>query len=266
PNPSPNTGRGFNTAFSTPPRLLERGPGGEVSLFRKLLTLALVPMIFLVIVYPYLRYSHQVYGHYFYNVNSTFYFWASSSHEAEYVEAHGDRVGWPDLPEDEIPSMRRYLREHDLLDIAERFQLGLQRSLVSHTSLDYGYLKFVGLFTLAAMLAAIFNGRVLWQRLNRQNIWQVLFRVGFLGGYFVSYVWYALINSGQRFMLSIFLPYLFTLAAFLSLPLFRKQKIRIGGQEFEWVRAFNYGILLLMLVDIVLIFVGGRISNVYGGR
>ncbi len=239
---------------------------GRKNLIQKSLTLALVPLIFLVIVYPYLRYSHQVYGHYFYNVNSTFYFWASSSHEAEYVEAHGDRVGWPDLPEDEIPSMRRYLREHDLLDIAERFQIGLQRSLVSHTSLDYGYLKFVGLFTLVSLGAATFNARMLRQMLNRQNVWQVLFRAGFLGGYFASYVWYALINSGQRFMLSIFLPYLFTLAAFLSQPVFRKQKIRIRGWEIEWVRAFNYGILVLMLVDILLIFVGGRISNVYGGR
>lgn len=239
---------------------------GRKDFIRKWLTLALVPLIFLIILYPYLRYSHQVYGHYFYNVNSTFYFWASSSHEAEYVEAHGDRLGWPDLPDDEIPSMRRYIREHDVLDMAERLQIGLQRSFVSHTTLDYGYLKFLALFTLASLLAALFNWRGLWQLLNRQTIWQVIFRAGFLGGYFASYVWYALINSGQRFMLSIFLPYLFTLAAFLSLPLFRTQKIRLWAREIEWVRAFNYGILLLMLVDIALIFVGGRISHVYGGR
>ncbi len=271
PQPLANVERGLKRASmrhaptKTPPRQMERGQGGEV-LLRGWLTLALVPLIFLIILYPYLRYSHQVYGHYFYNVNSTFYFWASSSHEAEYVEAHGDRVGWPDLPDDEIPSMRRYLREHDVLDMAERLQIGLQRSFVSHTTLDYGYLKFLALFTLASLLAALFNWRALWQLLNRQNIWQVLFRVGFLGGYFASYVWYALINSGQRFMLSIFLPYLFTLAVFLSLPVFRKQKIQLWGREIEWVRAFNYGILLLMVVDVVLIFVGGRISHVYGGR
>lgn len=253
--------RDILTPDSSPPSREERK-----NLIRKGLTLALAPLVFLVIVYPYLRYSHQVYGHYFYNVNSTFYFWASSSHEAEYVEAHGDRVGWPDLPDDEIPSMRRYLRQHDLLDIAERLQIGLQRSFVSHTTMDYGYLKFLGLFTLVALLGAILNARTLWQMLNRQNIWQVLFRAGFLGGYFLSYVWYALINSGQRFMLSIFLPYLFTLAAFLSLPVFRTQKIRLRGREIEWVRVFNYGILLLMLADMVVIFVGGRISGVYGGR
>ncbi|MCE7984836.1 MAG: hypothetical protein DYG89_26995 [Caldilinea sp. CFX5] len=82
-------------------------------LLSHLLPVLLVGVCFLLTVYPYISTSKRVFGHYFYNVNSTFYMWYDSWEEAKQgTRAHGARVGWPDMPPEEIPSLRKYLREH----------------------------------------------------------------------------------------------------------------------------------------------------------
>jgi hypothetical protein len=52
--------------------LLQRRRGDAAS---NALALASALLAFLVVVFPYIRESKQVYGQYFYNVNSTFYIW-----------------------------------------------------------------------------------------------------------------------------------------------------------------------------------------------
>jgi hypothetical protein len=93
-----------------------RSPEGRVpreSAVRALLVVPLTVAVFLTVTFPYLRTTKGITGHYFYNVNSTFYVWYDSWREAEAgTKAHGDRVGWPDMPPDEIPSLAKYLREH----------------------------------------------------------------------------------------------------------------------------------------------------------
>lgn len=87
-----------------------------------LLPVALVGVCFLITVYPYISTSKRVFGHYFYNVNSTFYMWYDSWEEAKQgTRAHGDRVGWPDMPPEAIPSLSKYLREHTNEQIVNRF-------------------------------------------------------------------------------------------------------------------------------------------------
>jgi len=54
---------------------------------------------FLLTLYPYIANSHRVFGHYFYNVNTTFYIWYDDWPAASIgTYQHGDGVGWPDLP------------------------------------------------------------------------------------------------------------------------------------------------------------------------
>jgi hypothetical protein len=60
---------------------------------------------FLLVVFPYIRTSKELFGRYFYNVNSTFYMWYDSWAEVEQgTRSYGDRQGWPNMPEDQIPS------------------------------------------------------------------------------------------------------------------------------------------------------------------
>ena len=67
--------------------------------------LMLIVFTFLAVEYPHISNSKRIYGHYFYNVNSTFYIWYDSWDDVmQGTRVHGDRVGWPDMPEDQIPS------------------------------------------------------------------------------------------------------------------------------------------------------------------
>ena len=81
-------------------------------------------MAFLVVLSPYLLNSKRVFGHFFYNVNSTFYVWYDDWPAASQgTYRHGDGVGWPKMPAGEIPSMGKYLRGHSAGQIAARIRV-----------------------------------------------------------------------------------------------------------------------------------------------
>ena len=93
---------------------------------RNILFSAVMPVfVFLLLLSPYLLESNEKYGTYFYNVNTTFYIWYDSWEEAKAgTNQAGDTIGWPDLPDDEIPSLSKYLEEHTAQDIVNRFVNG----------------------------------------------------------------------------------------------------------------------------------------------
>ena len=73
-------------------------------------------LFFLLLASPYLyenyvNYNKQI----FYNVNSTFYVWYDTWEEVENgTKLCGDRVGWPKMPEEEIPSFSKYIESHSI--------------------------------------------------------------------------------------------------------------------------------------------------------
>ena len=114
---------------------------------QRIFTILLVGITFLLVIYPYIQTSKEIFGHYFYNVNATFYIWYDSWQEAKAgTRTHGDRVGWPDMPPEDIPSMQKYLREHTLEQIISRFGNGFYE-LFWRSSISFGYLKYVVLYT-----------------------------------------------------------------------------------------------------------------------
>ena len=42
------------------------------------------------------------------------------------VRANNDRVGWPTMEDDELPSLKKYVSEHSLSDVFERFLYGFK--------------------------------------------------------------------------------------------------------------------------------------------
>ena len=90
---------------------------------RPLLREAAVPVLmvaaFLTVLSPYLLNSKRTFGSYFYNVNTTFYAWYDNWAQASVgTLRHGDGVGWPDMPADQIPSAAKYWRSHTARQIA----------------------------------------------------------------------------------------------------------------------------------------------------
>lgn len=220
---------------------------------------------FILVIFPYIRTSKERFGQYFYNVNSTFYMWYDSSDEVKQgTRAHGDRVGWPDMPEEQIPSFRKYVREHSLNEILGRFTRGF-RDLRNRIIRSYGYAEFLLAYVIALVLLYIQN-RGLRPSLLLRGVQPsvLLFVLGYFIGYTLLYAWYTPIASGDRFILSLFLPAMLVIVWVLS----SAQNLDLS-YNFFGIRISASSVspaVLLFLAAYVLTVFPLRVSTMYGGE
>jgi hypothetical protein len=243
-----------------------RGQAGESAIaFLSKSRLAVVPLVglvFLATVFPYIQTSKRVFGTYFYNVNSTFYMWYDSWKEATNgTKAHGDRVGWPVMPADQIPSMSKYLREHSPRQIGSRFVHGAQ-AVMDQVVHSYGYFQYIAFYTALLLLASAWLWKRAW-KLIQANLFLVLFAVIYFGAYFLLYFWYAPIVSGNRLILAQFIPLLFAVSAGLQ-TLLGDRHIKISGSQVEALAAINLIVFCILAIDIFFI-VTMRVGHMIGG-
>lgn len=226
---------------------------------KKLVYVIVLLGCFLLVVFPYIRTSKERFGRYFYNVNSTFYIWYDSWAEAtQGTKAHGDRVGWPDMPPEEIPSLQKYLREHTNEQIIGRFTNGY-KTLYTKITQSYGYDWFLLVYLLSTIGLLAQNRKLFMLGTG----WQWLFVVGYFAGHSLLYAWYVPIASGNRFVLSLFLPALFLFASFLTSAQAQDSKFNFLGRSVS-ASAVSPFILLLLISYLILIF-PERIGTMYGG-
>ncbi len=231
-------------------------------LLSHLLPVLLVGVCFLITVYPYISTSKRVFGHYFYNVNSTFYMWYDSWEEAKQgTRAHGDRVGWPDLPPEEIPSLSKYWREHTNEQIINRFVAG-GRTILHNVMNSYGYFKYIVIYFALLFAAMLWFWRQGVQAL-RTNPLLYLFLVSYFVAYFLLCFWYAPIASGNRIILAQFLPLLFALACGCHY-LLRSSWFKVRSHVITPSTLATVVILLIVVVDIYFVLTE-RVGTIYGG-
>ena len=211
--------------------------------------LLLVIGTFAAVIFPYIRTSKQIFGHYFYNVNSTFYMWCDSWPEAvAFTKAYDNSRGGHDFPPDQVPSAVKYWREHSAAQIVYRLGHGL-KTLATRSAKATGYYKFVLLFVLAATALA-------WQRhqLARRLIAEKPFAATFCFLFFFSYVllyaWYDAIVSDSRFILSLFLPVVFV-ASTLVWGLGKDRTFAIAERRISFMKLFAGCLICLALTDVV---------------
>jgi tetratricopeptide (TPR) repeat protein len=158
---------------------------------------------FFAVSFPYLLTSKQRFGNWFYNVNTTYYFWCDSWREAK---AFGDRYkteeGAPNAPVEATPGPLRYWRTHTMAQIARRIWAG-GTSLAAQVTHDRSTW-----FMIAMALIALF---LLMKRpalpfVLRTEQAPILFTILVLVGYSVACAWYAQIAYGNRFISSLYLP------------------------------------------------------------
>lgn len=111
-------------------------------------------IFFITLCSPYLLENYDKFnGHLFYNVNTTFYVWYDSWEEVESgTKLFGDRVEWPKMPENEIPSLEKYFNDHTLDQITKRFFNGFKSIFNYYTSLE----EFTGSISLSIILLYCF--------------------------------------------------------------------------------------------------------------
>jgi hypothetical protein len=164
------------------------------------------------------------------------------------------------MPANQIPSMSKYMQEHSLQEIAERFRHG-GAEVTQNVARSYGYAKYVLIYS-AALLAAI-----AWQRqraasLVRQRPFLIAFLVLYFAAYFLLYTWYSSIAAGNRLILAQFLPLLYTLSMGLR-ALLGGVQVRIG-RPVNALTALNLLVLAVLIVDVALVL-AFRVGTMEGG-
>lgn len=228
---------------------------GDGEVRRQVLSMILVVVVYLGVLSPYLLESKRVYGQYFYNVNTTFYAWYDHFSEArEGTQAHGDRVGWPDMPADEIPSPGKYLREHSAAQIIGRIRRGLanQASNLANTFALVSY----PLLMAAVGATAAWAWRVELRKWLEGRFFQLLFGALYLGGYLLLFAWYGAIAgyADQRLTYGLVIPMLFGIFVALEGMGARVKEFRWRGADGDGRAWLNraYGLVMVVLaVDIL---------------
>jgi hypothetical protein len=221
---------------------------------RPLVAAALLVVTFLALLSPYLVDSKRIFGRYFYNATTTFYFWYDSWDEVvQGTRAHGDRVGWPDLPADQFPGPTKYFREHTPSQAIWRIARGLniiRRNVFSlWTCGNYAllYLAFTG-----AVIAGQPRDFARWLGIGRRSL-LAAFLAAYFGGYLILYAWFAVVSPPPRMPLALFLPALYVFLRFLSRSRFSSGPTRLFGRELH-TETFFVLVLLLLLIEVVTIF------------
>ncbi len=226
--------------------------------------LAVFILVLLAVLSPYLTTNRQVFGRYFYNVNSTFYAWYDDWAEASVgVRLHGDGHRWPDVPAVEIPSAERYWREHSIGQIAIRVWSGIEdMAIVSWRT--YDYLGYFVLYTGMLILLATTRWRSM-RRLLSDHAWLALFLVGYFTMYFFATAFYFPISGTGtgRFLITHLLPYFFVLSHLFSKSRFSAETWTLGGFRIGFPH-FHLLVLVLLVFD-VSFRTYPRLMTTYGG-
>ena len=219
---------------------------------RRLVGGVLVPVVFavafLAVLAPYLLNSKRVFGHYFYNVNSTFYVWYDDWPAASQgTYQHGDGVGWPKMPASQIPTMRTYLRGHSAAQVATRIKDGLEEMVVvSYNRL--WYFKYVALYLAFAAVLVASRGRPVAEVVAEQPA-----LAGFLVLYGVMYLlatafYKPISGTTLRMLLTHVLPLLFALSRAFAHPRLNRAEWTVAGTLVTPMH-FQSFVLLTVLFD-----------------
>lgn len=221
----------------------------------RLTSFAFVVVLYFMVISPYIIESKRTYGSYFYNVNSTFYMWYDSYEEAiQGTMAHGDRLGWPNMPDEDIPSLLKYFREHNFSDIWERIRYGSHWQL-ENLRYQYGFFNYTILFMAFALILLSLDLRRSLQLLGKFSP-LVLFSVLYFALYVFLYIWYSPIACLPRFVNALYVPLLFSV--------FAVAKNMSSDTNLLLVKLANFTLLVMICIDIWYIISQGPFNRDFG--
>ena len=121
------------------------------SAWRGLGMFLLVIGAFAAVIFPYIRTSKDVYGTYFYNMNSTFMMWCDSLPEGEaFLIAYGEAGKWRELPADQDSFGHEILAGTFRLPDWPSFGARIE-GVATQNAMVIAYYKFMFVFALIAV-------------------------------------------------------------------------------------------------------------------
>lgn len=230
----------------------------------KLATALIVGAAFLLVLSPYIRTNKRVFGHYFYNVNTTFYMWYDDWPQASIgTIKHGDGVGWPAMPADELPSAARYWREHNVSQIVARVSGGFL-DILDRSYNTYWYFKYVVLY-LACVLALAVRARKELTAVIRRHVAAALFLLLYAAVYLLGIAFYAPVSGTgtTRFLIAHLTPLFFVLSSLLAASALRTTEWCVAGTRVT-LQHFHLLVFVSLAFDIAFV-IWPRLMNTYGG-
>ena len=233
---------------------------------------ALIPLIvFVVLLFPYFHESNTDYGDFFFNVNTRIYIWFDSWEEAKAATSEvGGYGGFLKLPDDEVPGVMKYLREHSFEQIINRLHDGIQEIIgyacyVENSKFIFGYCSQVaqGLIVLSTMLPLMI-GSLRREDLHHMHI--ISFLVIVFTIYTLGAFWFKPISGqGPRTILVLLIPFYWTLGLALHSRVIQNLKIRLFSYQIKLVDLLFVSIGSTLFLEIYQV-VTWRASYMYGGK
>jgi hypothetical protein len=220
---------------------------------RRAAYLLVVLVIFAVIIFPYAQALKQRFGHYFYNVNTTFYIWYDEWAEVEVEEAkHQFEIQWPvHLSDDELPSLRNYVRDHTWEQIADRFVSGV-RSQYRNIFLKPFSVTNYWISYLLILLTGILINFDSFRKFVKSNVIPLMFVILYFAGYLIAFAWYCPIACGPRFTYALYIPFLIVI--FLVMRELINNQTRESGKVENKIDLAKYFTASHLIMAITLIF------------
>jgi len=241
-----------------------KSDAGLASLAGRFAAPALVVVTCLAVLSPYLIHNKQTFGRYFYNVNTMFYVWYDSWPQASVgTILHGDGVGWPQMPESEIPSMQKYLRTHSVGTIAARLAGGF-KDMVIRSFNTYWYFKYVTLYGAIVVATVAVSGKAALATARARPA-ESLFILGYTSVYVLATAFYAPISGTgtTRLLMAHVTPILFVMSLFFADPRIADTRWRIAGMTVTMSHVHLF-VTATIALDILFV-VWPRLMTTYGG-
>jgi len=215
--------------------------------------LLVVLVLFALVIFPYAQALKLRFGHYFYNVNTTFYIWFDDWQMAIEEEAKHNFVNqWPShLTDDELPNLRNYLREHSSQQIVDRFVSGFEVQFRNIFDKPFSLTNYWTSYLLILLMGILINLDN-FRKFAKKNAIPLMFTILYFTGYLIAFAWYCPIACGRRFPFALYIPFL--IAAFLAINELAKNQNRESGKVENQINLTRFFTASNVIVAIKLIF------------
>jgi|CXWL01.1.fsa_nt_gi hypothetical protein len=222
-------------------------PSNQRSVKRIVGAAVVTMLVFLAVIFPYLRNNNERFGRYFYNVNTTFFVWCDSWSQAQrFAEKYAIDQHYPDALPDAIPGPQNYWRTHSMEQIGRRLAYGLKtlgRLAVESASLKY--LVFLAAF--AGILSIVNPSSA--RNIIQHHRWSLVLSGLLCCAYVLAYSWYVVVAYGDRFILSLVPPLLFALCAYIDRITCDLPKLRAADRKPTVHNIFAAALIMFTLSD-----------------
>ena len=215
--------------------------------------LLVVLVLFALVIFPYAQALKLRFGHYFYNVNTTFYIWFDDWQMAIEEEAKHNFVNqWPShLTDDELPNLRNYLREHSSQQIVDRFVSGFEGQFRNIFDKPFSVTNYWISYLIILMMGILINIDN-FRMFVKSNWVTLLFVILYFAGYLIAFAWYCPLACGRRFTYGLYIPFLIVI--FLVMRELVKNQIRDSGKVENKIDLAKYFSASHVIVAISLVF------------